>query len=139
MTEAENSLVGALVVTHGQLGQELVSAAQAIVGEISYIAAVSIGWNDDVDESKKKIEQAVAEVDQGKGVIILTDMFGGTPSNLSLPLLKRNEVDIVTGVNLPMVIKVANQPGTDSLSELVTKVKNQGQSHISIASELLGE
>ncbi len=139
MTEAENSLVGALVVTHGQLGQELVSAAQAIVGEISYIAAVSIGWNDDVDESKKKIEQAVAEVDQGKGVIILTDMFGGTPSNLSLPLLKRNEVDIVTGVNLPMVIKVANQPGTDSLSELVSKVKKQGQSHISIASELLGE
>lgn len=139
MTEAENSLVGALVVTHGRLGQELVSAAQAIVGEISYIAAVSIGWNDDVDESKKKIEQAVAEVDQGKGVIILTDMFGGTPSNLSLPLLKRNEVDIVTGVNLPMVIKVANQPGTDSLSELVTKVKKQGQSHISIASELLGE
>ncbi|MFB3142843.1 MAG: PTS sugar transporter subunit IIA [Acidobacteriota bacterium] len=139
MTEAKDSLVGALVVTHGQLGQELVSAAQAIVGEISYIAAVSIGWNDDVDESKKKIEQAVAEVDQGKGVIILTDMFGGTPSNLSLPLLKRNEVDIVTGVNLPMVIKVANQPGTDSLSELVAKVKKQGQSHISIASELLGE
>ncbi len=137
--ETENSLVGALVVTHGQLGQELVSAAQAIVGEISYIAAVSIGWDDDVDESKKQIEQAVAEVDQGKGVIILTDMFGGTPSNLSLPLLKRNEVDIVTGVNLPMVIKVANQPGTDSLSELVTKVKKQGQSHISIASELLGE
>ena len=135
----EDSLVGALVVTHGQLGQELVSAAQAIVGEISYIAAVSIGWNDDVNESKKKIEQAVAEVDQGKGVIILTDMFGGTPSNLSLPLLKRNELEIVTGVNLPMVIKVANQSGTDSLSELVTKVKKQGQSHISIASELLGE
>jgi len=136
---AEDSLVGALVVTHGQLGQELVSAAQAIVGEISYIAAVSIGWNDDVNESKKKIEQAVAEVDQGKGVIILTDMFGGTPSNLSLPLLKRNELEIVTGVNLPMVIKVANQSSTDSLSELVTKVKKQGQSHISIASELLGE
>ena len=135
----EDSLVGALVVTHGQLGQELVSAAQAIVGEISYIAAVSIGWNDDVDESKKKIEQAVAEVDQGKGVIILTDMFGGTPSNLSLPLLKRNELEIVTGVNLPMVIKVANQSSSDSLSELVTKVKKQGQSHISIASELLGE
>ena len=135
----EDSLVGALVVTHGQLGQELVSAAQAIVGEISYIAAVSIGWNDDVDESKKKIEQAVAEVDQGKGVIILTDMFGGTPSNLSFPLLKKNELEIVTGVNLPMVIKLANQSGADSLSELVTQVKKQGQSHISIASELLGE
>ena len=136
---AEDSLVGALVVTHGQLGQELVGAAQAIVGEISYIVAVSIGWNDDVNESKKKIEQAVQEVDQGKGVIILTDMLGGTPSNLSLPLLKRNEVEIVTGVNLPMVIKLANQSGSDSLSELVTKVKKQGQSHISIASELLGE
>ena len=135
----EDSLVGTLVVTHGQLGQELVSAARAIVGEIFYIAAVSIGWNDDVNESKKKIEQAVSEVDQGKGVIILTDMFGGTPSNLSLPLLKRNELEIVTGVNLPMVIKVANQSGTDSLSELVTQVKKQGQSHISIASELLGE
>ena len=136
---AKDSLVGALVVTHGQLGQELVGAAQAIVGEISYIVAVSIGWNDDVSESKKKIEQAVQEVDQGKGVIILTDMLGGTPSNLSLPLLKRNEVEIVTGVNLPMVIKLANQSGSDSLSELVTKVKKQGQGHISIASELLGE
>ncbi len=135
----EDSVVGALVVTHGQLGQELVSAAQAIVGEISYIAAVSIGWNDDVNESKKKIEQAVSEVDQGKGVIILTDMFGGTPSNLSFPLLKRNELEIVTGVNLPMVIKLANQSGADSLSELVTQVKKQGQSHIAIASELLGE
>ena len=135
----EDSLVGALVVTHGQLGQELVSAAQAIVGEVSHMAAVSIGWNDDVTESKKKIEQGVSEVDQGKGVIILTDMFGGTPSNLSLPLLKRNELEIVTGVNLPMVIKLANQSGADSLSELVGKVKKQGQSHISIASELLGE
>ena len=135
----ENSLVGALVVTHGQLGQELVSAAQAIVGEVSHMAAVSIGWNDDVEESKKKIEQGVSEVDQGKGVIVLTDMFGGTPSNLSLPLLKRNELEIITGVNLPMVIKLANQSGADSLSELVSKVKKQGQSHISIASELLGE
>ncbi len=136
---AEGSLVGALVVTHGQLGQELVSAAQAIVGEVSHMAAVSIGWNDDVNESKKKIEQGVSGVDQGKGVIILTDMFGGTPSNLSLPLLKTDELEIVTGVNLPMVIKLANQSGSDSLSELVTKVKKQGQSHISIASELLGE
>lgn len=136
---AEDSLVGALVVTHGQLGQELVSAAQAIVGEISHMAAVSIGWNDDVEESKKKIEQGVSEVDQGKGVIILTDMFGGTPSNLSLSLLKSNELEIVTGVNLPMVIKLANQSGADPLSELVSKVKEQGQSHISIASELLGE
>jgi len=135
----QDPLVGALVVTHGQLGQELVAVAQTIVGEISHIVAVSIGWNDDVEESKKRIEEAVQEVNQGKGVIILTDMFGGTPSNLTLPLLQRNELEIITGVNLPMVIKLANQSGNDSLLELVTKVTEEGQKHISIATELLGE
>ncbi len=131
--------MGGLVVTHGQLGQELVAAAETIVGETLPIVAVSIGWNDDVAESQRKIEVAVQKVDTGKGVIILTDMFGGTPSNLALPLLKKGELEIVTGVNLPMIIKVANQAPNDSLSELVTRVKQQGQKHISIASELLGE
>jgi PTS system mannose-specific IIA component len=135
----QDSLVGGLVVTHGQLGQELVAAAETIVGETLPIVAVSIGWNDDVAESQRKIEVAVQKVDTGKGVIILTDMFGGTPSNLALPLLKKGELEIVTGVNLPMIIKVANQAPNDSLSELVTRVKQQGQKHISIASELLGE
>ncbi len=135
----QDPLVGALVVTHGQLGQELVAVAQTIVGEISHIVAVSIGWNDDVEESKKRIEEAVQKVNQGKGVIILTDMFGGTPSNLTLPLLQRNELEIITGVNLPMVIKLANQSGNDSLLELVTKVTEEGQKHISSATELLGE
>ena len=135
----QDSLVGGLVVTHGQLGQELVAAAETIVGETLLIVAVSIGWNDDVAESQRKIEVAVQKVDTGKGVIILTDMFGGTPSNLALPLLKKGELEIVTGVNLPMIIKVANQAPNDSLSELVTRVKQQGQKHISIASELLGE
>lgn len=133
------NLVGALVVTHGQLGRELVAVAQTIVGEISHVVALSIGWNDDVAESKKRIEEAVQTVNQGKGVIILTDMFGGTPSNLSLSLLKRNELEIITGVNLPMIIKLANQSGKESLSELVIKVKEKGQKQISIASELLGE
>ena len=135
----QDLLVGALVVTHGQLGQELVTVAQTIVGETSHIEAVSIGWNDDVEESRKRIEEAVQKVNQGKGVIILTDMFGGTPSNLSLPLLQRNELEIITGVNLPMVIKLVDQSGKDSLLELVAKVTAQGQKHISIASELLGE
>ena len=135
----QDALVGGLVVTHGQLGQELVAAAETIVGETLSIVAVSIGWNDDVAESQRKIEVAVQKVDTGKGVIILTDMFGGTPSNLALPLLKKGELEIVTGVNLPMIIKVANQAPNDSLSELVTRVKQQGQKHISIASELLGE
>ena len=135
----QDALVGGLVVTHGQLGQELVAAAETIVGATLPIVAVSIGWNDDVAESQRKIEVAVQKVDTGKGVIILTDMFGGTPSNLALPLLKKGELEIVTGVNLPMIIKVANQAPNDSLSELVTRVKQQGQKHISIASELLGE
>jgi PTS system mannose-specific IIA component len=135
----QNALVGGLVVTHGQLGQELVAAAETIVGEALPIAAVSIGWNDDVAESQRKIEDAIQKVNKGKGVIILTDMFGGTPSNLALPLLKKGELEIITGVNLPMIIKVANQSPNDSLSELVTSVKQQGQKHISIASELLGE
>ncbi len=134
-----NTLVGGLVVTHGQLAQELVAAAETIVGEALQIAAVSIGWDDDVAESQRKIEVAVQKVNTGKGVIILTDMFGGTPSNLSLPLLKKGELEIVTGVNLPMIITVANQAASDSLSELATRVKQQGQKHISIASELLGE
>ncbi|MCZ6484840.1 MAG: PTS sugar transporter subunit IIA [Acidobacteria bacterium] len=135
----QDLLVGAVLVTHGRLGQEFVAVAQTIVGELSHIVAVSIGLNDDVEESKKRIEEAVQKVNQGKGVIILTDMFGGTPSNLSLPLLQRNEVEIITGVNLPMVIKLVNQSGNDSLLELVTKVTEQGRKHISISSELLGE
>ena len=131
--------MGGLVVTHGQLGQELVAAAETIVGEALTIVAVSIGWDDDVAASQTKIKEAVQKVNQGKGVIILTDMFGGTPSNLALPLLRKGELEIITGVNLPMIIKVANQASSDSLSELVTRVKEQGQKHISIASELLGE
>ena len=135
----DDSLVGALVITHGRLGHELVAAATTIVGEIQHIAAVSIGWNDDADKSKKEIEEAARRVNQGKGVIILTDMFGGTPSNVSLSLLKRDKLEIITGVNLPMIIKLANQSGKERLSELAVKVKEQGQKHISIASELLGE
>jgi mannose PTS system EIIA component len=132
-------MVGSLVVTHGQLGHELVAAAEMIVGDISHIVPVSIGWHEDVSESKKEIEQAIQTVDQGKGVIVLTDMFGGTPSNISLSFLKKGELEIVTGVNLPMIIKVANQTGNENLAELAGLVKDQGQKQIAIASELLGE
>jgi len=132
-------LVGALLVTHGQVGQELLAAAEMIVGEISHIASISIGWQVDVNESKKDIEAAIRNIDQGKGVIILTDCFGGTPSNIALSLLKKGEIEIVTGVNLPMVIKLANQTGEESVCQLASVIKEQGQKQISIASELLGE
>ncbi|MGW8179496.1 MAG: PTS sugar transporter subunit IIA, partial [bacterium] len=127
------------VVTHGRLGQELVKAAGTIVEGTMHIKSFSLGWHNNVEKSKAKIAKAVESVDKGKGVIILTDMFGGTPSNLSLPLLEKGRLEIITGVNLPMVIKLANQSGKESLEELASKVKEQGQSQIVIASQLLGE
>jgi PTS system mannose-specific IIA component len=135
----DQPMVGALVVTHGQLANELVAAAELIVGEITHIVPVSIGWHVDVNESKKDIEQAIHTVSQGKGVIILTDMFGGTPSNIALSFLRKGELEIVTGVNLPMVLKLAQQTGLETVTELAGMVKEQGQKQISIASEFLGE
>lgn len=135
----ENAKIGALVVTHGKLGNELLAAAEMIVGDLGWIEAISIGWHGDVNESKEAIEKGARSVDQGKGVLILTDMFGGTPSNLSLALLEKGRVEIVTGVNLPMIIKLAGQSGKESVSDLARTLKEHGQSRISIASELLGE
>jgi len=135
----DQRLVGVLVVTHGQLANELVAAAELIVGEITHIVPVSIGWHVDVNESKKEIEQAIQTVSQGKGVIILTDMFGGTPSNIALSLLRKGEIEIVTGANLPMVIKLTQQTGKETVTELAVLVKEQGQKQISIASEFVGE
>ena len=139
MNETKRALIGGLVVTHGRLGHELVAAAEMIVGEIPHILPVSIGWHDDVDRSQEEIEEAISTLDRGEGVIILTDMFGGTPSNLTLTLLKKGEVEIVTGVNLPMIIKLANQTGKEDVSELARRVLEQGQKHIALASGLLGE
>lgn len=131
--------IGALVVTHGRLGHELVAAAEMIVGEIPHVLPVSIGWHDDVERSRQEIEEAISTLDQGGGVIILTDMFGGTPSNLTLALLKKGKVEIVTGVNLPMIIKLANQTGKEEVSKFAQRVLEQGQKHIALASGLLGE
>ena len=135
----KDSLIGALLVTHGNLGGELLAVAEKIVGTTEHLAAVSIGWHDDVEDSKRRIQECLRELDTGRGVIILTDMFGGTPSNISLPLLVKGKVEIVTGVNLPMVVKLASQTGDDAPDELAGKIRDQGKRHISVASELLGE
>ena len=132
-------MVGALLVTHGRLGEELLEAARKIVGEVRHMSFVSLGWHDEVDESRKRIEEALESLDTGQGVLVLTDMFGGTPANLSLPLLEKDRCEIVTGVNLPMVIKVADQSAGVTLAELARRVRDQGQKHISVASEVLGE
>ncbi len=130
-------MIGALVVTHGHLGQELVAAAEMIVGEISHIQAVSIGWHDDVNDTQKDIERHISEVDSGSGVLLLTDMFGGTPSNIALSFHNPGVVDVVTGVNLPMIIKIANQKEGDTLESLARIVRDQGRSSIAMASDFL--
>ena len=130
-------MIGALVVTHGHLAQELVAAAEMIVGDISHIQAVSIGWHDDVNDARKEIERKIAEVDRGSGVLLLTDMFGGTPSNIAFAFHEPGKVDIVTGVNLPMIIKIAHQKENEDLDSLARSVLEQGQSSIRVASEFL--
>ena len=131
-------MIGALVVTHGHLGQELVAAAEMIVGEISHIKAVTIGWHDDVNDAQSEIERHISEVESGSGVLILTDMFGGTPSNIALSFHNPGKVDILTGVNLPMIIKIANQKEGDTLQSLARTVRDQGRSSIAMASDFLG-
>jgi len=130
-------MIGALVVTHGHLGQELVAAAEMIVGEISHIKAVSIGWHDDVNDAHNDIEGRLTEVDSGSGVLILTDMFGGTPSNIALSFHEPGKVDVLTGVNLPMIIRIASQKEGDTLDSLARTVRDQGRSSISMASDFL--
>jgi PTS system mannose-specific IIA component len=130
-------MIGALVVSHGQLAQELLAAAEMIVGEISHIQAVSIGWHDDVNDAHSEIEKRIADVDSGSGVLILTDMFGGTPSNIAFSFHEPGKVDIVTGVNLPMIIKIASQKEGETLELLARTVCEQGRSSITMASGFL--
>ena len=127
-------MIGIVVVTHGALAGELVNATRTIVGDIPAIAAVSIGWTDDMNSAREAIAQAVAEVGGGE-VLILTDMFGGTPTNLSLPFLSRR-VEIVTGVNLPMLIKVTSLREGE-LADVARAVRDQGKGAIYVASEVL--
>ena len=127
-------MIGIVVVTHGSLATELVNAARQIVGEIPAIAAVSIGWADDASVAKEAVERALGEVGGGQA-LVLTDMFGGTPTNLSLPFLSER-VEIVTGVSLPMLIK-ATSLREGELREVARVVRDQGRSAICVASEVL--
>jgi PTS system mannose-specific IIA component len=129
--------IGGVIVSHGQVATELLSAAEAVVGELAHINAVSIGWHDDVDAAKNEIERAINNVSRGRGVLVLTDMFGGTPTNISAMFIKEGEVEIVTGVNLPMVIKLASYDGDADLIELAKEVEEQGKQAIYRTSALL--
>lgn len=126
-----------VIVTHGQLASELLAAAEMIVGPVKHITSVSIGWHDDVDMARDEIDQAIKRVGEGRGVLILTDMFGGTPTNIASMFLSEGEVEVVTGVNLPMVIKLASQQDEESLGEIAQRVRRQGQEGIYLAGDLL--
>lgn len=131
-------MVGAVIVTHGHLARELLEATERIVGSTGGIVAVSIDWDDDVADARRQIEEAIAGVDDGNGVLIFTDMFGGTPTNVSLAFLEKEQVEIVTGVNLPMLIKLTSLQGSEaSLLEIAQQVRDRGQKSVYVASEIL--
>lgn len=130
-------MIGGVIVSHGKLAEELLNALTIIIGEAVNIEAISIGWYDDVEESKKKISKSLKRVDQKNGVVIFTDMFGGTASNLSFSFLKNDQVEIITGVNLPMLIKFLSLQRRNNLKEVVKKVVEQGKKNIHLASALL--
>jgi PTS system mannose-specific IIA component len=129
--------VAGVIVTHGHLAGELLAAAEMIIGPISHIAAVSIGWHDDVDAAREEVQRAITRVTQEKGVLLLTDMFGGTPTNIASMFLEDGNIEVVTGVNLPMVIKLASHEGSESLFETARRVSELGRQGIYLAGELL--
>ncbi|MEA2005788.1 MAG: PTS sugar transporter subunit IIA [Acidobacteriota bacterium] len=131
-------MIGGIIISHGKLAEELLNAMTIILGEVVNMEAISIGWYDDVEESKKKINKSLKRVDQKNGVLIFTDMFGGTPSNLSFSFLKDNQVEIITGANLPMLIKFASLQRSNNLKEVAKKVVEQGKKNIHLVSTLLG-
>ena len=137
MVPGSDEMIGGIIVSHGKLGEELLNALNIILGEAVNIEAISIGWYDDVEESKLKINQSLKRVDQKNGVLIFTDMFGGTPSNLSFTFLKDGQVEIITGVNLPMLIKFVSLQRSYNLKEVAKKVVEQGKKNIHLASALL--
>jgi PTS system mannose-specific IIA component len=131
-------LIGALIVTHGRLAFELLNAAQRIEANTSGIEAVPLEWNDTVDEAREKIRLALERMGPERDVIIFTDMFGGTPSNISLSFLERGRVEIITGVNLPMVVKFATmQHEANDVAELAHIISEKGSKAIRVASDLL--
>ncbi len=130
-------MVGILLVTHPHLGDEFIRSAELICGKFPYLAGVSIDTQKGVEEIRQEIAAAIRKVDAGDGVLILTDMFGGTPSNMSLAFLRDGQVEVLTGLNLPMLIKIASCREGRELGELARLVKEAGQKNINLASEIL--
>jgi PTS system mannose-specific IIA component len=130
-------MIGLLVVTHGPLAEELVAATMKIVGEAPPMEAICLGWEEEQAHARKRIEDAIHRNEHGQGILILTDLFGGTASNLSFAFQQTGRVDVVTGVNLPMVIKFTNLRDLDRLEEVAARIRDEGRKAIYAASEIL--
>ncbi len=131
------TMAGVVVVTHGRLAEDLVEAARTIVGSAEGLEPVSIDWDDDVAEARRRIEEGVQRVGAENGVLVLTDMFGGTPTNIALSMLDPGRLEVVTGVNLPMLIKFLNLRDAPDLGEIARRLADQGRDAIHVASDLL--
>jgi PTS system mannose-specific IIA component len=132
-------MIGMILVTHGQLAEEFVHAMEHVVGTQSDVATVCIGPLDDMELKRKEIAQAIKKVDSGTGVVILTDLFGGTPSNLAISLLKKGKTEVIAGINLPMLIRRAGARKDLDLAEAARAARDAGRNYITIASEFLGQ
>ena len=133
-----NNIIGLVLVTHGNLAREFISAMQHVVGKQDKIEAVCIGPEDDMEMRRSEILKKVEETDSGQGVVVLTDMFGGTPSNLAISIMDRANVEIIAGVNLPMLIKIASLRKEKNLKETVAGAQEAGKKYINVASQILG-
>ena len=132
-------MIGMILVTHGKLAEEFVHAMQHVVGRQEAVATVCIGPNDDMEKRRREIAEAIACVDSGDGAVILTDLFGGTPSNLAISLMKAGKVEVIAGINLPMLIRLAKARGCMSVRDAAFAARDAGRNYITIASEYLGQ
>ncbi|HJO73798.1 MAG: PTS sugar transporter subunit IIA [Rhodospirillales bacterium] len=132
-------MIGMVLVTHGRLAEELVAALEHVVGSQPNVIAVCIGPDDDMEQRRSEIMESAAKTDEGDGVVLLTDMFGGTPSNLAISVMDKANVEIIAGVNLPMLIKLASVRKTEPLADAIESAQEAGRKYINIASKLLSQ
>jgi mannose PTS system EIIA component len=132
-------MIGLVLVTHGRLATEFVTAMEHVVGPQRAIAPICIGPDDDMESRRADIANAIAEVDSGRGVIVLTDLFGGTPSNLAISLMRPGKIEVIAGINLPMLIRLEGARRTMNVRDAVAAAREAGRKYISVASEVLGE
>ena len=132
-------IIGLVLVTHGRLADEFVTAMEHVVGPQKQVATVAIGPDDDMEARRADIARAIADVDGGRGVIVLTDLFGGTPSNLAISLMETGRIEVIAGINLPMLIRLGGARKAMKVAEAVAAAREAGRKYISVASEVLGE